>query len=351
MDTFCILRGTLLDNPSVKTLLNPEKHSLHCLIDPQECIANGYELLTAPPNGQTEYTRAAKFDAKGNDMIVALAKSLGKGCRGCTGSQLQGFRATVKGKINRTTTPFSLEVTEVLPDTVACPKPAFCFSGETTVNVKSNGTVSMKDLQLGDEVLVAQGTYEKVYSFGHRHESIEADFLQFLPSGLEISEEHMVKMGDRHVPAYAVQVGDQLESASGELITVEEIKTVVRKGVYAPFTMSGTIVVSNVKASSYVSFQESETLVIGGVATPVGYQWIAHLSQAPRRLYARVFGVVTDEQYIPESGMSSRVQGPLDAWEWYLGQNAIVMVVLLVPAVLCLMVFSTIDAFLALVLS
>jgi hypothetical protein len=219
------------------------------------------------------------------------------------------------------------------------------------VNVKSKGTVSMKDLQLGDEVLVAQGTYEKVYSFGHRHESIEADFLQFLPSGLEISEEHMVKMGNRHVPAYAVQVGDQLESASGELITVEEIKTVVRKGVYAPFTMSGTIVVSNVKASSYVSFQESETLVIGGVATPVGYQWIAHLSQAPRRLYARVFGVVTDEQYIPESGMSSRVQGPLDAWEWYLGQNAIVMVVLLVPAVLCLMVFSTIDAFLALVLS
>ena len=348
MDTLCIQLGTLLDNPSVRTLINPEQHSVHCLIDPKICIDGGYELLATPANGQKEYTRAAKFDAKGNDMIVALAKSVGQGCVGCKGTQSFGFRATVKGKINRTTTPPSLEVTEVLPDTVVCPKPSICFSGETTVNVKSKGTISMKDLQLGDQVLVAQGKYEKVYSFGHRHESIEADFLQFLPSGLEISEDHMVKVGNRHVPAHAVQVGDHLESGSGDWILVEEIKTILRRGMYAPFTMSGTIVVSNVKASSYIAFQESETLMIGGVATPMRYQWMAHLSQAPRRLYARVFGVVTNEQYLPESGISSSVQGPLDAWEWYLDQNAFVMVMLLVPAVLCLMVFSAMDAFLAL---
>ena len=28
MDTFCIERGTLLDNPSVETLRNPELHSM-----------------------------------------------------------------------------------------------------------------------------------------------------------------------------------------------------------------------------------------------------------------------------------------------------------------------------------
>ena len=37
MDRYCINRGTLLDNAQVKTLLNPEKHSLHCLVDVGVC--------------------------------------------------------------------------------------------------------------------------------------------------------------------------------------------------------------------------------------------------------------------------------------------------------------------------
>ena len=31
MDTFCIERGTLLDNPALKTLERPDAHSVHCL--------------------------------------------------------------------------------------------------------------------------------------------------------------------------------------------------------------------------------------------------------------------------------------------------------------------------------
>ena len=38
MDRFCINRGTLLDASSVKTLLNPEKHSAHCLVDVGVCL-------------------------------------------------------------------------------------------------------------------------------------------------------------------------------------------------------------------------------------------------------------------------------------------------------------------------
>lgn len=121
MDTFCILRGTLFDNPSVISLLGPDKHSLHCLLDPPECINSGYELLAAPPPGQDEYVRAVKFDSVGNDMIVKLAKSFGRGCNGCTGSQLQGFRATVKGTIvDSNANPKVLKVTAVFPDTVVC---------------------------------------------------------------------------------------------------------------------------------------------------------------------------------------------------------------------------------------
>ena len=38
MDLFCINRGTLLDAPSVVTLQNPEKHSVHCLVDIDRCV-------------------------------------------------------------------------------------------------------------------------------------------------------------------------------------------------------------------------------------------------------------------------------------------------------------------------
>jgi hypothetical protein len=92
--------------------------------------------------------------------------------------------------------------------------PTFCFSGETTVQVKHRGQIFMKHLMIGDEVLVASGNYELVYSFGHRHESIEGDFLQLLPSNLEISNDHMVMLaGRRFVPASLVQIGDELEMA------------------------------------------------------------------------------------------------------------------------------------------
>ena len=45
MDLFCINRRTLLDVPSVVTLQNPEKHSVHCLVDVGWCIDSGYNIL------------------------------------------------------------------------------------------------------------------------------------------------------------------------------------------------------------------------------------------------------------------------------------------------------------------
>ena len=48
MDNFCIQRGTLLDNPSVQTLKNPELHSIHCLVDVSVCVNSGYAILERP---------------------------------------------------------------------------------------------------------------------------------------------------------------------------------------------------------------------------------------------------------------------------------------------------------------
>jgi hypothetical protein len=200
----------------------------------------------------------------------------------------------------------------------------------------------MAQLAIGDKVLVSSGEYEVVYSFGHRHESAEAEYLHFLPSNLEISEDHMVKIGSHYVPASAVRIGDQVETDAGDMMTIEAIRRVARKGAYAPFTMSGTIVVSNVKASSYVAFQDSTHLKIGGLSTPLSFQWLAHLSQAPYRVWARVFGETNKETYTHE-GISTRIYAPYHIWEWYLEQNAICMIVLVVPALICLLLASAVE--------
>lgn len=130
MDTYCIERGNLLDNPSVKTLEHPEKHSVHCLVDVGRCYNSGFEVLALPPNSNTNiYCRAIKLDETGNEIAHQLGRDMGaagSGCTTCTGTKgslEKGFRATVIGTIDETKTSFPREIIteQVLPFEVDCP--------------------------------------------------------------------------------------------------------------------------------------------------------------------------------------------------------------------------------------
>jgi len=104
MDQYCIDRGTLLDNPSVNTLGEPEKHSLHCLVDVQRCIDSGYSILLPNPAGSPRYGIAVKLDGNGNKQAVQLARSIGRSgsCSTCGSSSsnlTHGFRATFFGEL------------------------------------------------------------------------------------------------------------------------------------------------------------------------------------------------------------------------------------------------------------
>jgi hypothetical protein len=79
MDTYCIEDGVLLDNPSVVTLLNPEKHSAHCLLDVPVCLES-YEILVPPSTDGGEYTRGYKLDAAGLQLAIDYGRRVGKGC-------------------------------------------------------------------------------------------------------------------------------------------------------------------------------------------------------------------------------------------------------------------------------
>ena len=216
-----------------------------------------------------------------------------------------------------------------------------CFSSVTTVQVKGKGSLTMPELTVGDMVLVSAGNFEMVYCFGHRQENLEAEYLQLFPSQLEISKDHMVKIRGRYIPASAVKVGDELETAMGKVVTVERINIIFRKGAYAPFTTSGTIVVCNVKASSYVSFQGTDTLMMGNIKTKLTFQWLAHLSQSPHRTWTHLFGL-GEETYTAE-GISTWVSVLHQIGLWYLEQDAIVMSILLVPVLMCLLVIYAVE--------
>jgi len=207
------------------------------------------------------------------------------------------------------------------------PNWVFCFSGQSLVEVEHRGLVKMADLSLGDAVHVGNNKFEPIYSFGHRDNARSAEYLQISTTQpgsnpLEISHDHMVAInGGRHVPASFIKEGELLLTSSGDndLATVTHVKTVTRKGIFAPFTASGSIVVNGIIASNYIAYQQSEYLKLGDFETPLSYQWVAHIFKSYHRL-ANMLGF-TDESYT-EEGISQWVDAPHKIFSWILAQDS-----------------------------
>ena len=208
----------------------------------------------------------------------------------------------------------------------------------------------MKDLRIGDLVQVLSGSYEEVYTFGHKSHDKTSTYLEIYSKGqprpLEVSKEHMVMVQRddeqrRFARAGSLQVGDEMVAANGETTTVTLIRSSVRTGLYAPFTYSGTIVVSGIVASNYVAFQDSDYLKIGAWTTGLSYHWIAQQFTAGRRCLHRMG--LTAETYT-EDGIASWV-GPALRWsEWLLIQNVVVVTFLLLPFLFMLCIFWCLEA-------
>ena len=216
-----------------------------------------------------------------------------------------------------------------------------CFSGETTVAVKSRGRIQMKDLQLGDHVLVSieDENYKPVYSFGHRNATASAKYIQLHPSNLELSPNHMVFLeGIVAVPASMVRIGDRLQGGT----SVSALRNITRRGMYAPFTPSGTIVVNGVIASSYVAFQDSGVLAIGSISTGISYQWLAHTFQLPHRIWCYRLGNCREERYT-KTGISTWVSWPLEASVWLLRQHLVMRSLLLMLLLLLVATLAAVE--------
>lgn len=223
------------------------------------------------------------------------------------------------------------------PITAQPPVSSFCFSGQSLVDEREKGLIRMDTLKIGDEVCVGDDQYSEVYSFGHRDTDIVAPYLAISVTGgggskpLEISEDHMVfTLRNKKfvaVAASTVVVGDEID----ENRIVTNIKHITRRGAYAPFTSSGTILVDEVVASNYISL----------VPTPM-MQWVAHSSQAPHRIICSLFKCPA-ETYTAD-GISSWVAGPLSICQWILQQHTAIQIVLVAPALAVLVVVRGLES-------
>lgn len=174
------------------------------------------------------------------------------------------------------------------PAPVTAPAPAptqppTCFSGFNTVELKGYGDIKMAELKIGDYVKVGNGKYTQVYGFGHYDIDRVETFVKLhfnVIDPLEISANHLVfvlKNGiNTPVRAAEVMIGDSL---SGKIVT--SIDTVTRRGLYAPLTLSGDIIVSGILASNYVDVLDRKLAFNQHV--------LGHTIMAPKRLYCQYF--------------------------------------------------------------
>ena len=88
MDKYCIDRGTLLDNPSLSTLSNPDVHSVHCLVDVASCVNSPFELLEIEPNDEGIHCRAYTLSSTAKSETIAIAREIGV-CSTCSSSGIQ----------------------------------------------------------------------------------------------------------------------------------------------------------------------------------------------------------------------------------------------------------------------
>nr|ABX89899.1 hint1 [Nematostella vectensis] len=169
----------------------------------------------------------------------------------------------------------------------------YCFPESSTVQLSDNHRIPMKELKIGDRVktLDARGYhgYSDVIGFLHRVDGHVIDYLSIkLANGkhLRVSDKHLVfkgKMDSRRfeeIFASQVKEGDCLVTEEGSenskgvrLSRVLQVTMTTGKGVYAPLTRDGTMLVDGILVSCYAHWDSHQ---------------VAHAAVWPLRAWANV---------------------------------------------------------------
>ncbi|XP_012558962.1 warthog protein 6-like [Hydra vulgaris] len=182
-----------------------------------------------------------------------------------------------------------------------------CFPEKALVYVKGhNSPITLNKLKVRDEALSfdtssQQLVYSPVDMFGNKDGSIITTFIYIQTSNgfsVTLSAKHMimvenisnidVKFADQ------VLVGDtllQIETKDNKMIIVKEkvtkISNVISKGIYSPFTKTGTIIVDSTLVSCYAHVSNLDRFGLFRISG----QKLAHSFLAPFRVFYD-FGII-----------------------------------------------------------
>ena len=180
-----------------------------------------------------------------------------------------------------------------------------CFSAMSTVVVQGKGVVPMKDIQVGDMVMVDGSRYEPVYAMGHRQEDYLASFLKIstIEESVEVTPEHLLYLAKKDLPVRAdsIKVGDSLRVHDGDR-KVTKIEVVEHEGLFDPLTPSGKVMVNGIMASTYIALQAGDEHVKFG-PFKFSHEAFVHFTLSPMRVVC--MGIVdapcrmTNEEGIP----------------------------------------------------
>lgn len=138
-----------------------------------------------------------------------------------------------------------------------------CFPGSATVELRNGHVKPMRDLSVGDEVLVgAGGQYSAVMMFTHKDAQRIYRFVALETScgqTLHATSSHYIYANDVLTEAGDVRAGDLLEGADGRKCEVRKVGVKQMQGLYNPQTVHGDVVVDGVRASTYTRAVSVET--------------------------------------------------------------------------------------------
>ncbi|CAF1228571.1 unnamed protein product [Adineta steineri] len=167
-----------------------------------------------------------------------------------------------------------------------------CFPSDATVEVLDIGKIRLSSLKIGQKVRIIddnnQIAYSPIIAFLHRDLDEETLYKRIRTKNavIELSDRHLIySHNNGFIWAEKLIKGDEILVLSSKYANktyweeILDITDVNKKGLMAPLTEQGTIIVNNVHASCY-ALVKSHT--------------IGHLALTPYRWYRRLFGQSSD---------------------------------------------------------
>lgn len=183
-----------------------------------------------------------------------------------------------------------------------------CFPADATVSRHDGLVVRMEDLAIAEKIAIGGGKHSDVFFFGHRKSDHVSEFVSISHTGsdkpLRISPSHYLYVDGKLGTARTVQTGQKLRDENGaDSLVVVKVGREELRGLYAPASLDGDLLVDGVVVSSY---------------TDVLHPGMAHRLLQPLRLLYRYglssivsrFTLMDDRSFADVSRVLGLARGP-----------------------------------------